>query len=95
MTWPELVVDLAAFAGELATITFQFESDVGISGTLGWQVDNVHLFSESLDPNGNGIPDDCELPPIPAVSEWGLVMMTLLVLAAGTIVFRRLSAATV
>lgn len=28
-------------------------------------------------------------PPIPTVSEWGLVVMTLLVLAAGTVVLRR------
>ncbi|UCC31120.1 MAG: IPTL-CTERM sorting domain-containing protein, partial [Phycisphaerales bacterium] len=30
-----------------------------------------------------------QLPPIPTVSEWGLVTMTLLVLAAGTMVIRR------
>jgi hypothetical protein len=66
--WEERVVDLGAFAGELATITFQFTSDAGVSGTLGWQVDNIYLFSESLDANGNGIPDDCEcIPAVPSV----------------------------
>jgi hypothetical protein len=59
--WEEHLVDLGAFAGQTVTVTFQFESDSGISGTLGWQVDNVNLFSESLDSNGNGIPDDCEI----------------------------------
>jgi len=32
---------------------------------------------------------DGDACPIPAVSEWGLVVMTLLVLAAGTMVLRR------
>jgi hypothetical protein len=32
-------------------------------------------------------------PSIPAVSEWGVVAMVLLVLAAGTVVFRKLKAA--
>jgi hypothetical protein len=39
----------------------------------------------STDENDNGVPDECE-PPIPAVSEWGLIVMTLLVIATGTIV---------
>ena len=39
-------------------------------------------------------PIDCgtecdDLPPIPTVSEWGLIIMTLLALTAGTIVFAR------
>jgi hypothetical protein len=31
----------------------------------------------------------CFTDPIPTVSEWGFTIMTLLVLAAGTIVFRK------
>jgi hypothetical protein len=31
----------------------------------------------------------CDLNPIPAVSDWGVVLMTLLLLTAGTILFRR------
>ncbi len=31
-------------------------------------------------------------PPIPTVSEWGLIVMTLLLLTAGTIVIRRYKA---
>ncbi|MHC4696413.1 MAG: IPTL-CTERM sorting domain-containing protein [Planctomycetota bacterium] len=42
----------------------------------------------SFDDNGNGIPDECEVE-IPAVSEWGMVSMALLILAAGTLVFTR------
>ena len=42
------------------------------------------------DDDGNGIDDACEAgPPIPTVSEWGLVAMTLVVLTAGTLVFMR------
>ena len=39
------------------------------------------------DANGNGLDDACRV--IPAVSEWGLAAMTLLVLTAGTIVLLR------
>jgi hypothetical protein len=42
----------------------------------------------SADENGNGVLDDCS-PDIPAVSEWGVVAMTLLVLTAGTVVLVR------
>ena len=39
------------------------------------------------DSDGDGIGDACDPgPPIPTVSEWGMLVMTLLVLAAGTIV---------
>ena len=41
------------------------------------------------DANGNGLDDACEPPSIPAVSEWGLVVMTLLVMTAGTIMLGR------
>lgn len=37
--------------------------------------------------NNNFIPDACEAN-IPTVSEWGLIIMTLLLLTAGTLVFR-------
>lgn len=43
---------------------------------------------------GDGCNANCQLEtPIPVVSEWGLVTMTLFVLAAGTIVLRRHSLA--
>ncbi len=41
----------------------------------------------SLDDNGNGIPDECE-PAIPTISEWGLIVMTLLLITSGTLVYR-------
>ncbi|GAF77285.1 unnamed protein product, partial [marine sediment metagenome] len=44
-----------------------------------WQVDNVAITGSS--------------PSIPAVSEWGMVVMTLLVLTTGTIVFLKRTAA--
>ncbi len=40
------------------------------------------------DGDGDGIDDACE-EAIPTVSEWGLIIMTLLALTAGTIVFAR------
>lgn len=53
------------------------------TGDLGFDLDNL-----PEDP----LPDR-NLSAVPAVSEWGLVVMTLLVLAAGTLVFRRFRAA--
>ena len=42
------------------------------------------------DGDGDGVDDACEgPPPIPTVSAWGVVNMTLLVLTAGTVMFRR------
>lgn len=38
------------------------------------------------DHNGNGIDDACDGAPVPTVSEWGLIIMTLLLLTAGTII---------
>jgi len=40
------------------------------------------------DNNGNGIDDTCE-EPIPTVSEWGLILLTLLLLTAGTVALGR------
>ncbi len=46
------------------------------------------LDGTSEDENGNGIPDECE-GPIPTVSQWGMIMMTLLLLTTGTIICAR------
>jgi len=43
---------------------------------------------DQADSDGDGIGDVCDVE-IPTVSEWGVVAMLLLVVAAGTIVFRR------
>jgi len=40
-----------------------------------------------VDINGNGVDDLCETT-VPAVSEWGMVAMSLLVLTAGTLVYK-------
>jgi subtilisin family serine protease len=45
-------------------------------------------YGTSRDMNGDGIPDECAFA-IPTVSEWGIVVMALLVLATATLVFRR------
>ncbi len=59
--WEDRVVDLSAFGGQTVSITFEFESDTYISGTLGWQVDNIRLLSGDLDCNTNGVMDECEV----------------------------------
>jgi hypothetical protein len=43
-------------------------------------------FSQDID--GTGVPDEC-IAPIPAVSEWGLVILTLVLLAGGSVVITR------
>ncbi|MFH0981011.1 MAG: hypothetical protein V2A79_05680 [Planctomycetota bacterium] len=42
----------------------------------------------SQDLNGNGRPDECE-GEIPTLTEWGMIVMTVLLLAAGTLVIQR------
>ncbi len=42
----------------------------------------------SFDLNENSIPDECE-EPVPTVSVWGLMVMSLVLMMAGTILFRR------
>ena len=121
-SWENRVVDLTPFVGQTIQIIFRHQSDPGVSGTLGWLVDDVQVIYDSLsedctgngipdecepdcnqngvadscdidsgtspDGDGNGIPDECEIL-IPTVSQWGLVAMALLVLAAGGVVVRR------
>ncbi|HUU85076.1 MAG TPA: IPTL-CTERM sorting domain-containing protein [Phycisphaerae bacterium] len=41
------------------------------------------------DANGNDIDDACDQPPIPTVSEWGLIVLGLLVVTAGVVIMRR------
>ncbi|MGB2984261.1 MAG: hypothetical protein WBE26_00115 [Phycisphaerae bacterium] len=107
--WEEQIIDLRSFAGQTVTITFQFASDGWISGTLGWEVDNVYLISGTPDCQPNGIPDECDIEsgtsedidedgipdeckaPIPTVSEWGLIVMMLLLLTAGSLVIKKVS----
>ena len=55
-----------------------------------------HSCWNDLKPGNAGYPPEglpgvieCATQPVPSVSEWGLVAMTLLVLAAGTLVIRR------
>lgn len=44
----------------------------------------------SLDANGNGIPDECVLADgVPTLSNWGMLVATLALLSAGTIVLHR------
>ena len=44
---------------------------------------------DQSDLDGDGAGDACDPPPVPTVSEWGLILMALLLLTMGTIVFTR------
>ena len=47
----------------------------------------------SRDANGNGIPDECRTADsVPALSDWGMLVATLTMLSAGTIVLHRRAA---
>jgi hypothetical protein len=43
----------------------------------------------STDSNGDGVPDECQGEGIPAVSQWGLVILALVLLAGSKAYFRR------
>jgi hypothetical protein len=58
--WNEWVVDLTPYAGQVITITWRLASDSFVSGTRGWQVDNIRLVSGSEDCDGNSVPDECD-----------------------------------
>ncbi len=63
-------------------------ADCNVNGT----VDLIDiLVGTSLDADADGVPDECIGGPIPTLSEWGVIVMSMLLLSAGTIVFRRRS----
>ncbi len=89
-----IVIPLAVFneavSGGDATINMVASSEVdplGCAPNTYITVDARLFISSEFDVNENGILDECEAA-IPTMSDWGLVMMTLLVLAAGTIALR-------
>ena len=81
-------------AKPLATFGWPGSGGIGILRNT-WEGGQSVYLTEYIDP---GYPPDEEIilnavrvlsQPIPTVSEWGLVVMTLLVLAAGSVVLRR------
>lgn len=76
-TWGQSQIDLSgiASAGDDIQLRFEFGID-GCNGLVGWYVDDVHVFA-------------CSDADIPTVSEWGLAVMVLLILTAGTMVLMR------
>ncbi|MFQ5496164.1 MAG: IPTL-CTERM sorting domain-containing protein, partial [Phycisphaerae bacterium] len=51
--------------------------------------DKCDIEMGAPDADADGIPDECQAGnPIPTLSQWGITVMTLLLLAGGTIVFR-------
>ncbi len=40
---------------------------------------------ESADDDANGVPDECQAVPVPAISQWGLAILALLILTAAKI----------
>ena len=79
----------------IAAWTFGFDHTSKQSHDVGWNLLGAPGASENWGaPVGNGVgpvhaPWSGEGRDIPAVSEWGLAVMVLLVLAAGTMVIRR------
>ncbi len=69
------------WGGQEVRIEFEFFADPNGNNNPGWFVDNVEVRNSSPE------------PPVPAVTDWGLLVMTLLLLAAGTVVFRRAGSA--
>jgi hypothetical protein len=47
------------------------------------------MYGTSEDADSNGIPDECELEVIPTTSQWGLLVLALLLMTAAALVFRR------
>ncbi|MEE9295273.1 MAG: IPTL-CTERM sorting domain-containing protein [Phycisphaerae bacterium] len=64
-----------AWAGREVTIEFQFIANQFGNNNPGWFVDNVEVRNSTE-------------PPVPTVSEWGLIILTLLLLTSGTLVHR-------
>jgi hypothetical protein len=68
--------------------TFYFgaghRNDEAIVPMTGW-LDEIKFFDHALT---EAAIEECMAPSIPTVSEWGLLTMTVLVLAAGTMVVR-------
>jgi hypothetical protein len=64
--------------------------DDGVFDDFDGVADNCPTVSnpDQTDSDGNGVGDACQ-QPIPAVSQWGLVVMTLLVLTVGMLVLLR------
>ncbi|MGD2108515.1 MAG: M12 family metallo-peptidase, partial [Phycisphaerae bacterium] len=58
--WEDRSIDLTPYGGQNITITFRFASDSFVSGTLGWQVDNIRIVAGSEDCNANSVPDECD-----------------------------------
>ncbi len=99
--WVNASIDLRQFEGRNITIVFKFQSDTFDSGTLGWQVDNIRITTacdgvvcDSFDAGcAVGVCDPvdgtCLCETIPTTSDWGMVIMSLMLASAGSIVFGR------
>jgi hypothetical protein len=60
-TWEERLFDISSYNGQTVTITFHLFSDEGVSGTFGWQVDDIEVITGTADCNGNAIIDVCDI----------------------------------
>ncbi len=80
--------DVFIFANDgLQSFPAAFDCIVDCNGNGVHDEDDI-ANGTSLDADPDGIPDEC-LVDVPTVSEWGLVLITLLMLTAGTLVFGR------
>ncbi|MFQ5494216.1 MAG: hypothetical protein ACE5EX_02445 [Phycisphaerae bacterium] len=48
--WQNHTLDLTRFAGQTAQVIFRLQSDPGVSGMLGWLVDNIEIVSTNANP---------------------------------------------
>jgi len=87
-----------AVAGGDAVITMTATAEVapdGCAPNTYVSVDATLFVPSASDTNANGIPDECDaIAGIPASSTWGLAVMALLILAAGTVACTPRSRAT-
>lgn len=92
----QLVVPMVTFNGAVAGgdavigMTATDEVDpTGCDNPTYVAVEVTLFVSSSADLDENGIPDECEVEPVPAASDWVMLLMALLLLTAGTIVIGR------
>jgi hypothetical protein len=80
--WLEYAYDLSHYpAGTSLTLRFRFVSDDG-DVAEGAYVDDVMIVGAEWPDGGSG-------SPIPALSQWGMIVMALLLAVTGTVCFRR------
>lgn len=85
INWSRACVDLVASSGCGECIVPPEVADCNHNDTP----DGCDIAArESLDTDGNGVPDECQRA-VPAVTEWGVAVLALMTLTVGTLMFGR------